>query len=78
MKLAALLSENVDFDEKFIREVAKDQGVDLSDKSLEEVKKMHDDILRNAQQMLDDPDLSVGEENIGQEYYDQTKQYFSG
>ena len=77
MKLAALF-ETVDFDEKFIREVAKDQGVDLSDRSLEQVKKMHDDILRNAQQMLDDPDLSVGEENIGQEYYDQAKQYFSG
>ena len=76
MKLAALF-ENVDFDEKFIREVAKDQGVDLSDKSLEEVKKMHDNILRNTRQMLDDPDLSVGEANIGQEYYDQVKQYFS-
>ncbi len=76
MKLAALL-ENVDFDEKFIREVARDQGVDLSDHSLEQVKKMHDDILRNTRQMLDDPDLSVGEANIGQEYYDQLKQYFS-
>ena len=78
MKLAVLLSENVEFDEKFIRSVAKDRGVDLSDHSLEQVKKMHDDILRNTREMLNDPDLSVGEENIGQEYYDQVKQYFSG
>ena len=78
MKLADVLSENVDFDEQFIRSVAKDRGVDLSDHSLEQVKKMHDDILSNTREMLDDEDLGVGEENIGQEYYDQVKQYFSG
>ena len=72
------INESVEFDEKFIRSVAKDRGVDLSDHSLEQVKKMHDDILRNTREMLNDPDLSVGEENIGQEYYDQVKQYFSG
>ena len=72
------LTESVDFDEEFIRSVAKDRGVDLSDRSLEQVKKMHDDILSNTREMLDDEDLSVGEENIGQEYYDQVKQYFSG
>ena len=78
MKLADVLSENVDFDEQFIRSVAKDRGVDLSDHSLEQVKKMHDDILSNTREMLDDEDLGVGEENIGQEYYDQVKQYSSG
>jgi len=78
MKLAALLYEDVDFDEQFIRSVAKDRGVDLSGHSLEQVKKMHDDVLNNTREMLNDPDLSVGEENIGQEYYDQLKQYFSG
>lgn len=77
MKLQELVIETVNFDEKFIRDVAKDAGVDLSGQSTAQIKKMHQTILDQAEEMIDDPDMGLSREDIGQEYYDQTKQYFS-
>ena len=66
MKLANLF-ENADvtsFDEKFIRDVAADRGIDLSSKSTEDILRMHEQILRN-----------IGDRDSieGQDYYDDDK-----
>ena len=74
LKIKTLLAEQItgaEFDEDFIRSVANDRGVDLSGHSLEQVKKMHEDVLRNADLHL------VDEGNVGQDYYDALKEYFS-
>ena len=70
MKIKQLLEKWDDFDEHFIRSVAKDRGIDLSSKSTEEVRRMHEQIVGNIHSDLNDHDM-------GQEYYDMTKQYFS-
>lgn len=69
--------ESLKFDENFIRSVAKDAGIDLSNHSTADIKKMHDNILINAREIVDDPDMGMSPDDLGQEYYDQAKQYFS-
>lgn len=78
MKLADIFeSRTVDFDVNFIREVAKDRDVDLSKHSTEAIKKMHDEILAQALEMIDDKDMGLDPEDVGQEYYDKAKEYFN-
>ena len=77
MKLNELVFENsMNFDEEFLRAVAKDQGVDLSSHSREQLIQIHQHILDQAMEYLDDPDMGLSYDDIGQEYYDVAKQYF--
>lgn len=71
MKIKQILEKWDDFDEHFIRSVAKDRGIDLSDRSTDQIRKMHNDIVRNIDAWEHD------EGNLGAEYYDMAKQYFS-
>ena len=71
MKIKQLLEKWDDFDERFIRSIAKEYGVDLSDRSTEQIRKMHNDIVGNIDAWEHD------EGNLGEEYYDMVKQYFS-
>ena len=59
------------FDEGFIRSVAKDRGIDLSDKKTEDILAMHEQILRNLNVGYHDKDID------GQSYYDAVKEFFS-
>lgn len=78
MKIKDIITEEaVDFDENFIRSVARDQGVDLSGHSRDQLMRIHKQILDQAIEYVGDPDMGLSADNIGQEYYDVAKQYFS-
>jgi hypothetical protein len=74
MKLQELFESGTDFDERFLRMMAKDAGIPEADLTTERLQQMHDAIVGNMEDLINDPDMDT--DDVGQTYYEQVKQYF--
>lgn len=70
-------SMSMHYDEQFLKDIARDAGIDVSNVPSEKFEQAHERIIATTLTYINDEDMGYSMDDIGAVYFEVAKQYFN-